>query len=103
MSTTYEVQVEENEEGPPPELVERFAVVAAHRLARLNEQDGHHPEVGGTFDMLDHFEGPYFWERSDADLEADPPSSVTFEVLAVDPVDAPADGGSVQVRVAVVF
>jgi len=53
--------------------------------------------------MLDHFEGLYFWERSDADLEADPPSSVTFEVLAVDPVDAPADGGSVRVRVAVVF
>ena len=100
---TYEVTVAEQEEGPEPELRERWAKVAAYRLATLEEREGHYPEVGGNFDMLDNFEGPFFWERTDEELEADPPSSVQFEITAVDPAEPPAAPQVVTVTVIVPF
>jgi hypothetical protein len=99
----YVVTVVEEEEGPEPELRERLATVAAYRLGRLEEREGHYPEVGGQFDMLDHFEGPFFWERTDESMVDDPPTRVDFEIVAVDPA-APSDQpGRVQVSVRVPF
>lgn len=103
MSVRYKVEVEPGDDGPPAELLDRLATIAAHRLSRLNERDGHHPVVGAGFDMLDNLEGPYLWERTDEDLAENPPTRVDFEVVAVDPVDPPTDGTPVRVRVTVPF
>lgn len=100
---TYEVTVAEGGGGPEPELRERWATVAAYRLETLEEREGHYPEVGGSFDMLDNFEGKFFWERTDEELEQDPPSSVVFEITAVDPEAPPESPQVVKVTVVVPF
>ena len=53
--------------------------------------------------MLDHFEGPYFWDRAEADLETDPPTRVDFEVVSVDPAERPTEPGTTKVTVRVPF
>lgn len=53
--------------------------------------------------MLDNFDGPFFWERTEEQLADDPPSQVDFEVVAVDPVEPPGEGGQVRVAVRVPF
>ncbi|MBX3287559.1 MAG: hypothetical protein KF703_19590 [Actinobacteria bacterium] len=102
MSHTFEVTVEAMEEGPEEALRDRWATCAARRLSRLEEADGAYPEAGGWFDILDTFEGPFLWELSDAELEANPPSSVEFEVVSVDPPEPPGEG-VVRVTVRVPF
>ena len=100
---TYDVTVLEEEGGPEAALRERFAVVAAYRLRSLDTREGHYPEVDGGFDMLDHFEGPYFWDRAAAALETDPPTRVDFEVVSVHPAERPAEPGVTKVTVRVPF
>lgn len=56
------------------------------------------PSVGAGVDILDAFEGPYVWEMTDEQLEATPPSRVDFEIVDVDPAEAPGSG---EVRVTV--
>jgi hypothetical protein len=97
------VTVAQEDGGPEPELCERLATVAKYRLEKLAKDGGAYPEVGADFDMLDSFEGPFFWEMSDAQREETPPSSVQFEVLSVDPAEAPADGAEVNITVRVPF
>jgi hypothetical protein len=99
----YTVEVLDEDGGPDPALRERFAACAARRLARLEANEGHYPTVGGSFDILDGFEGPFVWEMTPEELEANPPSSVLLEVVTVDPAEPPADGGPVQVGVRVPF
>lgn len=99
----YVVTVAEEEEGPEPALRVRLATVAAHRLATLEERDGHYPEVGGAFDMLDHLDGPFFWERTDQEMVDDPATRVDFVVVDVDPAEAPATSQQVRVTVRVPF
>lgn len=96
---TYQVTVVETEGGPDAALRERLAVCAVYRLETLEERDGHYPRAGGEFDMLDHLRGPFFWERTDEEMENDPPSRVDYEVVAVDPVEPPPAGGVVRVTV----
>jgi hypothetical protein len=96
---TYEVELEPQEGGPEPELRERLAVVAAHRLPKLED----YPSAGLAFDALDTFEGKYVWEMTPEEFEATPPTQVDFEVVSVDPVEAPADGAAVKVVARVVF
>jgi hypothetical protein len=69
----------------------------------LERRTGHYPQVGGEFDMLDHFEGRFLWERSDEEMVDDPPSRVDYEVLAVDPLAPPTAPGVVKVQVRIVF
>jgi hypothetical protein len=99
----YSVEVLDEDGGPDAGLRERFATCAARRLARLETNEGTYPEVGATFDILDAFEGPYVWEMSPDELEANPPSSVLLEVVTVDPVEPPADEGPAKVTVRVPF
>jgi hypothetical protein len=99
----YVVTVAEEEGGPEPALRERFATCAAYRLGALEEREGHYPEVGGAFDMLDHFEGPFFWERTDEEMADDPPSRVDYEIVAVDPEVPPGSPQRVAVTVRVPF
>lgn len=99
----YVVTVAEEEEGPEAALRERLATVAAHRLATLEEREGHYPEAGGSFDMLDHLDGPFFWERTDEEMVDDPPTRVDFEVVDVEPAAAPAAPQQVRVTVRVPF
>lgn len=98
---TYEVTVEAGEDGPPPELVERWAKVATYRLEVLEEREGHYPAVGGSFDMLDNLEGKFFWEMTDEELEANPPTAVYFDIVSVDPAEPPTDDAPVKVTVSV--
>lgn len=99
MDNTYEVTVAETDGGPDAALRERLARVAAYRLETLAERHDHHPQAGGAFDMLDHLDGPFFWERTDEEMVDNPPSRVDFDVLAVDPVARPATPGTVRVTV----
>jgi hypothetical protein len=100
---TYRVTVMEEEGGPEPALRERLATVAAFRLGRLDEKQGHYPVVDGWFDMLDGFEGKFLWEMTDEELEASPPSRIDFEVVAVDPPERPAVPSEIRVTVRVPF
>lgn len=99
---TFQVTVLETEGGPDAAMRERLARCAAYRLESLAKRRGSVPVVGGCFDMLDHFEGPFFWERSDAEMVDNPPSRVDYEVVAVDPPTPPAGGGTMRVTVRVV-
>lgn len=104
MNTTYEVTVAETDGGPDAAMRDRLARVAAYRLATLARRGGHHPQAGGGFDMLDHLEGPFFWQRTQEEMADNPPSRVDYEVLAVDPVAPPAAPDStVRVTVRLVF
>ena len=96
---TYEVELEQQEGGPEPELRERLAVVAARRLQKLEG----YPQAGQPFDALDTFEGKYVWEMSPEEFEATPPTQVDFEVVSVDPVEPPAAEATVKVVARVVF
>lgn len=100
---TYQVTVVETDAGPDPAMRERLARCAAFRLGSLERRTGHYPQVGGEFDMLDHFEGRFLWERSDEEMVDDPPSRVDYEVLAVDPLAPPTAPGVVKVQVRIVF
>ena len=99
----YIVEMLEQPGGPDAALRARLAVVLAFRLTRLEVNEGHYPKAGGEVDMLDNFNGPYLWEMSDADLEANPPSRVDFEIVDVDPAEPPAAPGTVKVSARVVF
>jgi len=96
MAHTFEVEFEEQEGGPEPELRERFSVAASRRLGKLEETGRPYPKPGDMFDILDAFEGPYVWEMTDEQLEATPPTQVDIEVVSVDP---PEDQGDGPVRV----
>lgn len=98
---TYVVTVEGDWSGPDAHLRERFATIAAFRLASLDRRLDHYPVAGGAFDMLDNLEGKYLWERTDAEMEASPPTRIDFEVVSVDPVARPAAPGVVRVTVRV--
>jgi hypothetical protein len=98
----YEVTVVDEGGEVDEAMRARLSAVAAYRLATLEEREGHYPEAGGAFDMLDHFDGPFFWERTDAEMVDDPASRVDFEVVAVEPAE-PAPDGVVRVSVRVVF
>lgn len=98
----YDVELEQQEGGPEPELRERLAAVAARRLQKLEENAGY-PHAGQAFDALDTFAGKYVWEMSPEEFEATPPTQVDFEVVSVDPVDAAAAGATVKVVLRVVF
>lgn len=100
---TYQVIVVETTNGPDAAMRERLAQCAAFRLSRLEQRQGHYPRRGGEFDMLDHFEGRFLWERSDEELVDEPPSRVDYEVVAVDPEQPPATPGLVKVMVRIVF
>ena len=98
----YEVELEQQEGGPEPELQKRFIACAARRLQKI-EGDAGYPQAGQSFDILDAFEGKYVWEMSPEEFEATPPTQVDLEVVSVDPVDPPAEGASVKVVARVVF
>lgn len=99
----YDVTVVDESGEMDPATQERLATVAAYRLETLDENEGSYPVPGGAFDMLDHFEGPFFWERTDEEMEADPPTSVAFEVVAVDPAEQPEAGATIRVEVTVPY
>jgi hypothetical protein len=99
---TYQVTVVETHDGPDAAMRERLARCAAFRLESLERRAKHYPRVGGEFDMLDHFEGRFLWERSDEEMVNDPPSRVDYEVVGVDPPEPPATPGLVQVQVRIV-
>lgn len=92
MAHEFTVEFEEQDGGPEPELRERFAVVAARRFAKLEEEGGAYPAAGDSFDFLDAFEGPYVWEMTDQQFEETPPTSVYAEVVSVEPAEAAPDG-----------
>ena len=93
---TYRVEIEPIEDGPEPALLERFVTCANRRLAKLEPTEGY-PVAGGSFDILDAFEGKFVWEMSEAEFEATPPTRVDFEIVSVDPVEPPAEGDVVTV------
>ncbi len=93
---TYTVEIEPIPDGPEPELIERFVVCAARRLGKLEATEGY-PVAGGSFDILDAFEGKYVWEMTPEEFEATPPTQVDFEIVSVDPVEPPTDGRTVTV------
>jgi hypothetical protein len=99
---TYEVTIDEMPGGPDAAMRQRLATCAAYRLASLDRRTGHYPEAGGEFDMLDHFCGPFFWERSQDELANEPPSRVDYEVVSVDPPVRPDAAQTVRVAVRVV-
>jgi len=99
---TYQVTVAETAQGPGPELRERLAQCAVYRLETLDERHGHYPLPGSEFDMLDHFDGAFFWERSAESMDDDPPSRVDYVVVAVDPPQPPATPTTVRVTVEVI-
>ena len=96
MAHEFTVEFEEQEDGPEPELRERFAVAAARRLTSLEKDGRPYPAAGDSFDFLYVFDGPYVWEMTDEQVEATPPGSVEVEVVSVDP---PEDAGSGPVHV----
>jgi hypothetical protein len=98
----YVVDLPEEDGGPEPELRERFAVIIARHLSQLEAESGSYPKVGDEFDFDDTFEGKYVWEMTDAEYEATPPTSVQFEVLAVDPPE-PTGSGTVAVTARIPF
>jgi hypothetical protein len=100
---TYDVTIPETPGGPDAAMRERLATCAAYRLETLEDRDGHYPQAGGAFDMLDHFSGPFFWDRSDEEMVNDPPSRVDYEVIAVDPPAAPSTSQTVRVTVRVLW
>ncbi len=102
MAHEFTVEFEEQDDGPEPALRERFAVVAARRLAALEKEGGAYPKAGDAFDFLDAFEGPFVWEMTDAQFEATPPSSIGCEIVSVEPAAQAADG-PVTVIARVVF
>ncbi len=95
----YIVTVEAGPEAMDHALLDRLSVVAAYRLETLSERDDYYPAAGMEFDMLDNFEGKYFWDMSDEEFALNPPSRVDFETVAVSPVEPPADGAEVRVLV----
>ncbi len=97
----YQVTLIADEDGPEPELAERFITCATRRLGRLEEDQGFYPAVGAPFDIMDAFAGPFVWEMTAAEFEATPPSRVDLEIVSVDPVDRPAPGATVRVTVRV--
>ena len=48
--------------------------------------------LGGTFDILDAFEGKFVWEMTPEDLETTPPTSLILEIVSVDPPTRPESG-----------
>ena len=98
----YEVEFEQQDGGPEPELLKRFVLCAARRLGKI-EADAGYPHAGQSFDILDSFEGKYVWEMSPEEFEATPPTQVDLEVVSVDPVEAPAAGATVKVVARVPF
>lgn len=99
---TYEVTVAETPDGPDAAMRQRLATCAAFRLGSLERRTGHYPQAGGAFDMLDNFNGPFLWERSDEQIADDPPSRVDYEVVSVDPPSTPSSPRAVRVTVRVV-
>lgn len=102
-ANTYEVEVLAEEGGPEQELRERWAICAARQLASNEEDTGLYPEAGGTFEILDSMQGKFLWEMTDADFEANPPTAVLFEIVSIDPAEAPSTPGTVRVEVRVPF
>lgn len=100
---TYEVTVSDMDGGPDAAMRARLATCAAYRLETLEDRNGHYPQPGGEFDMLDHYSGPFFWERSDEELATDPPSRVDYEVISVEPAIKPAEPQTIRVQVRIVF
>ncbi|MCE9621758.1 MAG: hypothetical protein K8R99_05370 [Actinomycetia bacterium] len=98
MAHTFEVSVEEQEDGPGDELRQRFAQCASRRLGILERDDGTYPTPGFCFNILDAFAGKFVWEMSDEEVSAAPMTFVDLEVTSVEPETPPADG---EVRVTV--
>ena len=92
----FDVTFLAEEGGPEPHLVERFNTALTYRLELLDERDGAYPKAGDSSYFLDGFEGPFAWELSDAELEANPPTGVYYDIVSVDPVE-PAGSGRVTV------
>ncbi|UYN84813.1 MAG: hypothetical protein KIT89_06570 [Microcella sp.] len=88
----FSVSVLAEDGGPDAPLRERFATVIAYRLELLNERDGTYPAVGDWFDFLDSFDGPFAWQMTDEEFEANPPTRVDFEVVGVTPTEAAGSG-----------
>lgn len=88
----FAVTVLAEDGGPEPELRARFATAITYRLELLNERDGTYPAAGDFFDFLDSFDGPFAWEMTDDELEANPPTRVDFEIVEVEPAAAPGSG-----------
>ena len=99
---TYEVEVVEEDDGPDAALRDRLATVAAFRLGRLDVREGHYPSVGESFDMLDNFDGPFLWERTDEQLADDPPTASISRCSPSTRSSRPA-GAHVRVTVRVPF
>ena len=87
MTRTYEVRLEAQEDGPDAALRERFATCLVYRLELLEDRDGYYPSADDWLDFLDSFDGPFAWEMTDEQFEANPPSRVDVQVVSVDPVD----------------
>ncbi|MEN9620900.1 MAG: hypothetical protein RL499_1093 [Actinomycetota bacterium] len=92
----FDVTVVTDEGGPEPELLKRFAACVTYRLELLDERDNAYPKAGDSSYFLDSFEGKFAWELSDDELEANPPTSVYYDIAEVSPVE-PAGSGRVTV------
>ena len=90
------VTVVTDEGGPGPELLTRFSTALTYRLELLDERDNAYPKAGDSSYFLDSFEGPFAWELSEEEFEANPPTGVYYDIEEVDPVD-PAGSGRVTV------
>lgn len=102
MTSRFTVEVLEQPDGPEADVRERFRVCAERRLMKLEAQGRAYPAAGDVFDILDAFAGPFVWEMTPEQLEANPPVSVELEVSAVEPVEPVAAPTPVRVRVRVV-
>lgn len=92
----FDVSFVAEEGGPEPHLLERFATALTYRLELLDERDSAYPKAGDSSYFLDNFEGPFAWEMSDEEFEANPPTGVYYDIVSVDPVE-PTGSGRVAV------
>ncbi len=97
MANTYVVEVLTGDDPDAAKLKERFERACRLRLESLDARGKPYPKAGATLEILDNFEGKLVAERSEAELEADPPTAVSFTVARVEPAERPAKPAQVRV------
>jgi hypothetical protein len=97
MANTYVVEVLTGEDPDAAKLKERFERACRLRLESLEKRGKAFPKAGGALEILDNFEGKLVAERSEAEVEEEPPTEVSFTIERVEPAKRPAKGAQVRV------